>query len=93
LFFRTELAKLKAKHVKIYLSHKLINVDGNKLTLQANEEITLSDVDKIILTAGMKSYNPFKQDKMTNVFVVGDAKQVAKAQEAIADGYKVQAMI
>jgi 2,4-dienoyl-CoA reductase-like NADH-dependent reductase (Old Yellow Enzyme family)/thioredoxin reductase len=87
------LAKLKAKHVKIYLSHKLINVDGNKLTLQANEEITLSDVDKIILTAGMKSYNPFKQDKMTNVFVVGDAKQVAKAQEAIADGYKVQAMI
>jgi 2,4-dienoyl-CoA reductase-like NADH-dependent reductase (Old Yellow Enzyme family)/thioredoxin reductase len=87
------LAKLKAKNVKIFLSHKLTNVSGDELTLEGENTLILRGIDKVILTAGMKSYNPLKPDKSAEVFVIGDAKQVGKAQEAIRDGYEVSLMI
>ena len=53
------------------------------------KEIYIEDIDKIVVATEMKSYLPFKNMDETPVYVIGDAKKVGKAQEAIHDAYKL----
>ncbi|MCD6200957.1 MAG: FAD-dependent oxidoreductase [Bacteroidales bacterium] len=85
------LKKLKEKGVEIYTSTKVVEIDGKSVKLEGAEETTLEDVDHIVLTTGMKSYNPLFdkiRDKI-KTYVIGDAKEVGKAYDAIRDGYNL----
>jgi len=85
------LKKLKEKGVEIYTSTKVVEIDGKNVKMEGAEETTLEDVDHIVLTTGMKSYNPLFdkiRDKIKTC-VIGDAKEVGKADDAIRDGYNL----
>jgi len=54
------------------------------------KSIQFNDVDLIVVSAGMKSFNPL-MDELENyipVYIVGDAKKVGKAQDAIHGAYE-----
>lgn len=54
------------------------------------ENIKFEGIDTIVVSTGMKSYNPLEEelkDKMP-VYIVGDAKKVGNAQDAIRSGYE-----
>ncbi len=82
---------LKEKNTTIYLKHKVIEVDNDKVTIEStdNKTITIDNIDKIIVTAGMKSYVPFEPDSKLPVHIIGDAQQVAKAEDAISNAYEL----
>ena len=84
--------KLKEKNTEIFVNHKVIEVDGSRVYIENGDsikEIYIEDIDKIVVATGMKSYLPFKIMGETPVYVIGDAKKVGKAQEAIHDAYKL----
>lgn len=85
------LKKLKIKQVPIYTNYKVNRIDGDKIFLSGEKEIVISGVDKIVVATGMKSLNTLgeKLRGKIPVWVVGDAKEVGKAQDAIRSGYEV----
>jgi 2,4-dienoyl-CoA reductase (NADPH2) len=85
------LKKLKMKNVPIYTGYQVTRVDGNSVSLSGEKNMVLEGVDKIVVATGMKSYAPL-YDQLTDklpVFLIGDAKKVGKAQDAIRDAYVV----
>ena len=85
------LKKLKEKGVEIITGTRVAAVDGDKVKLEGAVEKTLEGVDHIVLTTGMKSYNPL-YDKLRDkvrTYVIGDARAVGKADDAIRDGYSL----
>ncbi len=85
------LKKLKEKGVKIFTETRVTEVDGDRLKLEGKENTTLEGIDHIVLATGMKSYNPLYDQISDKVktYVIGDAKAVGKADDAIRDGYSV----
>ncbi len=84
------IKKLKEKKVQILSSHKVVEIKDNSVILEAKEGTkTINDIDKIVVTIGMKSYIEFKEINNIPIHFVGDANQVGKAQEAIHDAYKL----
>lgn len=85
------LKKLKSKGVEIYTDTKVTEVNGDKVTVEGKVNKTLEGVDRIVLATGMKSYNPLYDQLKDKVrtYVIGDAKAVGKADDAIRDGYSV----
>jgi len=84
------IKKLKEKNVQILSSHKVVEINGNSVIIEGGEGLkTINDIDKIVVTIGMKSYIEFKEINNIPIHFVGDAKQVGKAQEAIHDAYKL----
>lgn len=83
------LKKLRAKEVPMYTGYTVIEVDGNRVKISGKEEIMLSGIDKIVVATGMESYNPLEEKLAGKIplYVIGDAKKVGKAQDAIRDGY------
>ena len=80
---------LKENNCKIYLNAKVEEIVGNKAVISGEKSFEITGIDRIILTTGMKSYNPLEEklkDKVP-VFVIGDAKKVGNAQDAIRDAY------
>ena len=85
------LNSFKNKPVKIYTDTKVTKVEGDKVYVEGKKNGTITGVDYIIVTAGMKSYNPLEGalSGKIPVYVIGDAKQVGNAQTAIRDAYEV----
>jgi len=53
------------------------------------EEIKFEDIDIVVVSTGMESFNPL-ENKLRNkvsIHVIGDAREVGKAQDAISDAY------
>jgi 2,4-dienoyl-CoA reductase (NADPH2) len=83
------LKKLNMKNVPVYINTRVDAVDGDKVYLSGERQVTLEGVNKIAVATGMKSYHPLAdelKDKMP-VYLIGDAKKVAKAQDAIRDAF------
>ena len=83
------LKKLNMKDVPVYINTKVKAVDGDKVYLSGKRQVTLENVDKVVVATGMKSYHPLAdelKDKIP-VYLIGDAKKVGKAQDAIRDAY------
>ena len=77
---------LKEKAVEILLSSKLIKVEGGSAVVETLEgEKVLENIDQIVIAAGMKPYQPIKNAD----YVIGDAKQARKAQDAIREAYEL----
>jgi pyruvate/2-oxoglutarate dehydrogenase complex dihydrolipoamide dehydrogenase (E3) component len=88
------LKKLKSKNVDILLNHKVVEVKGSKVLLEGKDENKIIDgIDKIVITAGMKSYIPFEPTEKMPFYFIGDAKEIGKAQQAIHSAYKLAATI
>ncbi|MEA1912148.1 MAG: NAD(P)/FAD-dependent oxidoreductase [Spirochaetota bacterium] len=65
-------------------------VEGSKVTAERNgDNLVFEDIDLIIVSSGVKSYNPLEAELKGKipVSVIGDAKVVGDAQDAIADAY------
>ncbi|MCF6242612.1 MAG: NAD(P)/FAD-dependent oxidoreductase [Bacteroidales bacterium] len=81
--------KLKEKGTKILLNSKLSEVNGNTLIIeQEGKKQSIENVEKIVIATGMKSYIPFEINQQP-VYIIGDAKKVGKATEAIRDAYEL----
>jgi len=84
------LKRLKENEVAIYLKHQVVKIDDDKVLLKHEEgELMFEGIQKIIITAGMKSYVPFKNELTAPLYTIGDAKQVRKAQDAIHEAYEL----
>lgn len=83
------MKKLAEKEVRILLKYRVTEVTENSVIARDDEQnqVVISPIDLVVVATGMKSYLPFTSPLPTRV--IGDARQVAKAQEAILDGYTV----
>jgi 2,4-dienoyl-CoA reductase-like NADH-dependent reductase (Old Yellow Enzyme family)/thioredoxin reductase len=54
------------------------------------KDIQFNDIDMIVVSTGMKSFNPLEKELKNNisVHVIGDAKKTGNAQDAIKDAYE-----
>lgn len=89
------LKALKSAGVEIYTNSKVEEIDGNKAVITGENNFEINGIDHIILTAGMKSYNPLENELKAKIplYVVGDAKQTGNAQDAIRDAYETVIML
>lgn len=65
-------------------------IEGKTVFAERNgEDIRFDDVDIVVVSTGMMSYNTMEQELEATVpiYVIGDAKMVGNAQDAIRDGY------
>ncbi|NQU27502.1 MAG: FAD-dependent oxidoreductase [Candidatus Marinimicrobia bacterium] len=85
------IKKLNKENVPIYLNTKVETVDGCDVYLRGEKEFVLNNIDHIVVATGMQSYRPLfkKLGNKIPVYLIGDAKKVSKAQEAIRDGYTI----
>ncbi len=83
--------KLKTKGAQIFIKNTVTEIDGDRVVIKSDEgEKTIEGVDKIVVATGMRPYVPFvKDDELPEIFTVGDAAKVGKAQEAIHDAYEL----
>ena len=77
----------------VFSDHTHINkIEGKTVYAERNgEEIMFEDIDVFVVSTGMQSYNPLEEKLRGKVpvHVIGDAKKVGKAQDAIESGYKL----
>lgn len=66
-------------------------IEGKTVYAERNgEAISFRDIDVVVVSTSMTSYNPLEKElagKMP-VYVIGDARQVGNAQEAIRSGHE-----
>lgn len=84
--------KIMKEKETIFSDHTHIeNVDGRIVYAERiGKKIIFDDIDIIVVSTSMKSYNPLERVLEGNipVYVVGDAKRVGNAQDAIRDAYE-----
>lgn len=75
----------------IFSDHTNISrIEGSTVYAERNgEKIEFSGIDIVIVSSGMKSNNPLEAElaETTPVYVIGDARVVGDAQDAIRDGF------
>ncbi len=83
--------KMMKEKGTVFSDHtNILEVKGKTVFAEkAGKKIEFTDIDKIVVSTGMKSYVPFKNIGNIPVHIIGDAKNVGKAQEAIYDAYKL----
>lgn len=82
--------KLKSKKTKFFTEHSVGEIVGDRIRLEGPDGWKeIRGIDRVVMTTGMKSYLPFEVQMDLPVHVIGDAKQVAKAADAIRDGYEI----
>ncbi len=89
---KTLSLKTMKENETIFSDHTNIKkIEGDTVFAEKNgDQITFDNIDIIVVSTGMRNYNPL-EDKLTNempVHIVGDAKQVGNAQDAIKDAYE-----
>ena len=77
----------------VFRDHTYIKkVDGITVYAERNgESIQFEDIDIIVVSTGMRSYNPLEEKLKGKlpVYVIGDAKEVGNAQDAIREGFEI----
>jgi len=55
------------------------------------EDIQFNNIDIIVVSTGMKSFNPLEEELKEElpVYVIGDARHVGNARDAIREGYEI----
>jgi 2,4-dienoyl-CoA reductase (NADPH2) len=67
------------------------HIEGKTVYAVRNEkDIEFNDIDMIVVSTGMNSYNPLEEQLKGKIPVhtIGDAKKIGNAQDAISDGYE-----
>ncbi|MCK4689440.1 MAG: FAD-dependent oxidoreductase, partial [Candidatus Marinimicrobia bacterium] len=77
----------------VFSDHTFIKkIEGNTAYAERNgEKIKFEDIDIFVVSTGMESFNPLEKKLRNKVptYVIGDAKEIGKAQDAIEDGYNL----
>jgi 2,4-dienoyl-CoA reductase (NADPH2) len=89
--------KLSLKIMKekgtIFSDHTHIKkIEGSTVYAEkSGENIRFDDIDIFVVSTSMTSYNPLEKelDGKMPVYVIGDAKRVGNAQDAIRDAYEI----
>jgi 2,4-dienoyl-CoA reductase-like NADH-dependent reductase (Old Yellow Enzyme family)/thioredoxin reductase len=82
------LKTFKDSDIDIFLSAKVTGIDGDKVYISGKDfEKVLDNIDIIVLATGMKSYNPFDDSLTVEHYIIGDAMDVGKIQDAIRNGF------
>jgi 2,4-dienoyl-CoA reductase (NADPH2) len=83
--------KMMKRNKVLFSDHTYIKkIEGGVVYAERNgKAVQFSNIDKIVISTGMKSYNPLQGDLENRipVHVIGDAKRVGNAQDAISDAY------
>jgi len=84
--------KMMKEKKTVFSDHTHIKkIEGRTVYAERNgEHITFYDIDVIVVSTSMNSYNPLENElkgKMP-VYVIGDAKKVGNVQDAISNGYE-----
>jgi 2,4-dienoyl-CoA reductase (NADPH2) len=85
------MKKLKAKNTTMYSNYAVTEVRRDEVLISGEKQIILKGINKIVIATGMQSYNPLEEklkDRIP-VYVIGDAREVGKAKDAIESGYKL----
>lgn len=89
---KLSLAIMKKNNTHFSDHTHIKKIDGKTVFAEKNgKPITFEDIDLIVVSTGMKSYNPL-QKKLTGkipTFIIGDAKKIGNAQDAISSGYEI----
>jgi len=89
---KLSLKMMKEKET-VFSDHTHINkIEGRTVYGERNgEAVQFNDIDMIVVSTGMKSYNPLEDELKGKipVYVIGDARQIGNAQDAIRDGYQI----
>ena len=88
--------KLSLKMMKekgtVFSDHTHIReIDGKTVYAERDgEKIEFEDIDIIVVSTGMKSFNPLEEKLKGTmpVHVIGDANKIGNAQDAIRDAYE-----
>lgn len=84
------LKKLKANKVKFLLETSVSLIEDDVIHLTGVNTQKLVNIDKIVLTTGMRSENSLCSQLKSYLpcHLIGDARRVGKAQDAIRDAYE-----
>ena len=84
--------KMMKESNTVFSDHTNIKkIDKRTVYAERNgESITFENIDIIVVSAGMKSYNPLEKNLKNQipVYIIGDAKKIGNAQDAIRDAYE-----
>jgi len=90
---KTLSLKMMKEKGTIFSDHTFIKkVEGNTVYAERNnKDIQFDNIDIIVVSTGMKSYNPLEKifKNKIPVYVIGDARKPGNAQDAISDGYEM----
>jgi 2,4-dienoyl-CoA reductase (NADPH2) len=85
--------KMMKEKKTIFSDHTYIKrVEGKTVYAERNnKDVQFDNIDIIVVSTGMKSYNPLEKDlkNKISVYVIGDARKIGNAQDAIRDGYEI----
>jgi len=89
---KTLSLKMMREKGTVFSDHTHITrIDGKTIYAEKNgKSIRFDDVDIIVVSTSMASYNPLEEELKGKMpfYVIGDAKKVGDAQDAIRDGYE-----
>jgi len=84
--------KMMKEKGTVFSDHTFITkVQGNTVYAKKdNKKIQFDNIDIIVMSTGMKSYNPFETefDNIITYYIIGDAKKTGNAQDAIKNAYE-----
>ena len=85
--------KMMKEKGTVFSDHTYIKkIEGKTVYAERNgEDIQFNDIDIVVVSTGMKSYNPLEEELKGKipVYVIGDAQRIGNAQDAIRDGYEI----
>jgi len=88
---KTLSLKMMKEKGTVFSDHTHIKkVEGKTVYAERNgKDLQFDDVDMVVVTTGMKSYQPLKNGLKGKIpfHVVGDARKIGNAQDAIKDAY------
>jgi len=85
--------KMMKEKGTVFSDHTNIKkIDGRTVYAEKDgKDIQFNDIDIIVISTGMKSYNPLEEELKNNIKIhlVGDVKKIGNAQDAIKDAYEI----
>jgi NAD(H)-dependent 7beta-hydroxy-3-oxo-delta4-cholenoic acid oxidoreductase len=87
------MQRLREKGVHILTSSKVVEFLEDGIVIERDgEQETIRGVDRIVLSMGVKSFDPLSEKikgEVPEVYAIGDAKEARSALEAIAEGAEI----
>jgi len=85
------MQNLQNENVKIHTNSKIIEINDKTIHFEKDQTThKIEDVDLIVIATGMKENVPFFENKFNKpIHIIGDAKKVSKAQNAIFSAFEL----
>ncbi|MEA1898612.1 MAG: FAD-dependent oxidoreductase, partial [Bacteroidota bacterium] len=85
--------KMMKEKGTVFSDHTYIKKVAGKTVYAEKDgkDIQFNDIDMIVLSTGMKSFNPLEEELKNNIttHLIGDVKKIGNAQDAIKNAYEI----